>query len=178
MTCIVGVETKDQAILMGDSSATDGWTMRATGLQKVFTAGHYVIGYTTSFRMGQILQYCIDYPKCNDPTLDFMCREFIPAVRAAFKEQGYLQIESSQESGGQFLIACLGKIFKIDSDFQVNQYQDGLYAIGAGAEYALGAMYVSDGQINRAQMGLEAAERFSTRVCGPFIGPIISRRSE
>ena len=60
MTCIIGLAENDRVYIGADSASAEGWTVRATGLSKVFRAGEFVIGYTDSFRMGQILEYHLE----------------------------------------------------------------------------------------------------------------------
>lgn len=57
MTCIVGLVDGDRVILGGDSAGIAGWHLQLRADEKVFRNGPYAIGFTTSFRMGQILRY-------------------------------------------------------------------------------------------------------------------------
>jgi ATP-dependent protease HslVU (ClpYQ) peptidase subunit len=179
MTCIVGIETEQGAWMAGDSAAATGWDIRQTALSKVFTVGQYTIGYTSSFRMGQILQHQVDYPLCDDPSEKFMVTAFVEMVRKALKDFGYAQVNNNQESGGDFLVMVWGRLFHISSDFQVNRYQNGLYAVGCGAPYALGAMFCGHPAIpprTLMRMGLSAAATFSNGVTPPFTEADFSER--
>ena len=60
MTCIVGLEHDGKVYMGGDSAAVGGMDVYPSRIPKVFQAGRYLIGYTTSFRMGQLLQYGLD----------------------------------------------------------------------------------------------------------------------
>ena len=57
MTCIIGLVADGRVYLGGDSAAVHGWTRRRTRLRKVFRKGPFLVGYTTSFRMGQLLEH-------------------------------------------------------------------------------------------------------------------------
>src|SRR3989304_2618340 len=140
MTCIVGIERTGASFIGGDSAVSDTWTVRQSSVRKVFRKGDYTIGYTTSFRMGQILEHMIPFPECKEPTEDFMVRDFVESVRKGFKEFGYAKIESNEETGGQFIVGVQGTIFEIDSDYQVCRHADGLYAVGSGLWFVLWAL--------------------------------------
>lgn len=140
MTCIIGLKHKGQVYMIGDSAA--GYE-RTTQTRKVFTSGKLVIGYTTSFRMGQILQFDENMP---DPKPDqndkYIATDFIPHVRAILKANGFLKVENLVEEGGQFLVGVLGDLYIVHSDFSFHQYAEPFLAIGCGREYALGAMSI------------------------------------
>ena len=62
MTCIVGLVDDGKVYMGGDAASVDGYIVRTSALSKVFRNGPFLIGYSTSWRMGQILQYhlCLD----------------------------------------------------------------------------------------------------------------------
>lgn len=143
MTCIVGLEHEGKVYMGGDSAAVSRWDMTRTRLKKVFRRGTFLVGYTTSFRMGQLLQYRLAVPKREggmDP-LEYMATVFVDAVRACLKEGGVAKIENAVEEGGSFLVGYEGVLYHLESDFQVNYSQDGFMAVGCGAPYALGALH-------------------------------------
>ena len=173
MTCIVGLVQDGKIYLGGDSAATDSWETRASRLKKVFRRGEFLIGYTSSFRMGQILQHHLDVrsKESGEDDEHFMVAGFVEAVRECLKKFAYTKVEHSREEGGTFLVGYNGGLYNVMSDFQVNFYHDAYDAIGGGAQYALGAMRVlgematPEARIYRA---LEAAAYFSNGVCAPF----------
>ena len=177
MTCVVGLAEGGKAYIGADSAAADGWEVRATGLRKVFRrlpsrASHpFVIGYTTSFRMGQILQHHLMVePQKGEPDETYMVCTFVEAVRSCLKDHGFAKVENNVEEGGQFLVGYKGVIYEIASDFQVNHFADGLAVIGCGAAYALGALKALSGlqPERRVALSLEIAAYFSGGVIGPF----------
>lgn len=193
MTCIIGLKSNGKIYMGCDSAAASGWDMRKTTLPKVFIRDGFIIGYTGSFRMGQILQYNLTIPKYTPdilplegdyPTpLEYMVSKFIPEVRMALKENGFTAIKDNQESGGDFLVGFQGQLFKVASDFQVNQFRDDFDAIGCGAPYALGAiqgtLYASGYSVADAnsekiiQHALAVAGYFSNGVAAPYFVHIL-----
>jgi ATP-dependent protease HslVU (ClpYQ) peptidase subunit len=141
MTCIIAVEHEGKVYMGGDSAAAAGWDINEIDFKKVFKSGDFLIGYTTSFRMGQLLEHELSVPKQeNESDMHYMVTKFVPAVRELFKSAGFTKIDSNQETGGLFLIGYKGKVYRIDSDFQVLRHLRGLYAIGCGFAYALGSL--------------------------------------
>lgn len=175
MTCIVGVVHQGVVSLGGDSAGTAGWERTLRRDPKVFHVGEFVIGFTTSFRMGQLLQYSFTPPPI-DAAKDlhaYMVTEFVEAARAVFKEGGFSKSKNEEESAGVFLVGVRGRLFKIDNDYQVGESLDGYDACGCGEGYALGVMHVTRGSVGcstveRLRAALEASAHHNAGVAGPF----------
>ncbi len=144
MTCIVGLEQNGKAFMGGDSASGADNTVRVVLTEKIFRKGQFIIGYTSSFRMGQILHYCVDFPASAVYDESYMVGQFVEAVRKKFKDFGFSKIESNEETGGSFLVGVDGKIWQVESDFQVSRPSDGMSAIGCGSDFALGALKALD----------------------------------
>ena len=177
MTCIVGLTDKNKVYIGGDAASANAYVVRVSAVPKVFRNGPFVIGYTSSWRMGQILQYHlrldgITPPKAGDCLQELMVREFVEGVRQALKEYAYAEEENNRETGGEFLVGYNGHLFHIGDDYQVNETIDGIDACGCGAEVALGALYATrDTKLTpfqRIDNALEAAAHFSKDVRPPF----------
>lgn len=171
MTCIVGLVEDGKVYIGADSAAADGWEVRATLLPKVFRNGELIIGYTTSFRMGQILEhhFAVRSIEEGESLQAYMVKGVAEAARECLKSHGFSKVDSNQESGGQFLIGFRGRLFLMDSDFQVNEFADGMEAIGAGRQYALGVLKVLQGDAHsRIMAALEASAYFCKGVLAPF----------
>ena len=171
MTCIIGLVAEGTIYMGGDSMAAAGWESRVTKLPKVFKRDDFLIGYSTSFRMGQLLQHQLVIPPCGERSvMDYMVTAFVENVRGCLKDHGYTKIENSREEAGEFMVGYGGRLFEVCSDFQVNEYDDSFTAIGCGAPYALGAMKALDDFTPEARIreSLKIAARFSSGVQGPF----------
>ena len=141
MTCIVGLVSKGKVYIGADSLGSDGFTQQVRKESKVFKNGDFLIGCTSSFRMIDILKWKFNPPTVKDDNLHkFMVTEFVDAVRTLFVENGY-NITSDDWRSGCFLVGIRGKLFSIESDFQV--YEQDFYAVGSGAYHALGSLYTS-----------------------------------
>lgn len=172
MTCIVGLAHKGSVYIGADSASVAGWEVRATRLCKAFKHGRFVIGYTDSFRMGQLLQHRLTVePQGKEMNDEYMVNVFAEAVRQCLKDHGYAKIDNNQESGGTFLVGHRGHLYRFGGDFQVNESVDSYDAVGCGADYALGAMYTMDKSMGLRKYilaALQAADHFSGGVRGPF----------
>ena len=171
MTCIIGLAENDKVYIGADSASVEGWTVRATRLPKVFRVGEFVIGYTDSFRMGQILQHHLKVQDQGDESdMEYMVRFFVEAVRGCLKEYGYAKVENNTEEGGTFLVGYKGHLYSVESDFQVNEAADGYAACGCGEKFALGAMKALEHLLPRQRIrrSLEIAAYFSGAVIPPF----------
>src|SRR4051812_20592754 len=107
MTCIVAFKTKKGVIMGADSCAGRGSQAVAVKTAKVSDVGEYLIGYTSSFRMGQILHHAMGAKKHNEKydLTWHLVNVLVPEIREAFRSGGYLQNENGQEKGGEFLLA-------------------------------------------------------------------------
>lgn len=172
MTCIVGIAENGRVYIGGDSAGVAGYSLTVRADRKVFRNGDFVMGFTTSFRMGQLLRYAFSPPKRHpDTDIDkFMVTDFINAVRDCLKSGGYAEKHNDAEQGGTFLVGYAGRLFEVHGDYQVGEATDGFSAVGCGDEIALGALYAAKKQkpTDRLRTALEASERFSAGVRGPF----------
>jgi ATP-dependent protease HslVU (ClpYQ) peptidase subunit len=141
MTAIIGLAENGVVYIGGDSCAGDDWTARSVKHSKVFKMGNFLIGYTDSFRMGQLLEHNLHVtPQGGESDVAYMVKVFAEAVRTCLKNGGYAEVEKSQESGGEFLVGYHGKIYLFQSDFSVLEYIDNFVAVGHGFLQALAVM--------------------------------------
>lgn len=190
MTCIVAMADGQSVIMGGDSAGVDGRDLYLRADAKVFQKGEYLIGFTTSFRMGQILRYETELPEVpENPTPEnlerFFVTDFIPAVRRSFDEHGFAKTarfsapdkpglsEDGQVVGGTFLVGVAGQIFEIRGDYQLGRPVTPYSAVGAGAMVALGTLRALEGVEGltlreRVTRALETAEAYNAGVRGPF----------
>lgn len=172
MTCIVGLVDDGRVWIGGDNAGVDSaGNMTRRAAAKVFRNGPFLIGFTSSFRMGDLLRYSLEVPKRPKGmgVRRFMVTRFIVAVRRCLKDCGYQQVQDAREYGGEFLVGYSGRLFKVCPDYQVGELV-GFGAIGCGLAFACGAMYASQRRPrDRVRVALQAAERFSSGVRGPFV---------
>jgi ATP-dependent protease HslVU (ClpYQ) peptidase subunit len=173
MTAIVGLAQAGSVYIGGDSAGVSGLSLAVRADTKVFRKGRYLFGFTTSFRMGQLIRYSLALPKPKGDLDNFMSTKFIDAVRDCLKAGGWARKENDREEGGTFLVGVDGQLFAVYEDYQVGKAADGFAAVGCGDQIALGALYATAGTDikpgRRIKVALRAAERFSAGVRGPFV---------
>ena len=172
MTCIVGLVHEGVVCIGGDSAGVAGLSLVVRADEKVFRNGDFLMGFTTSFRMGQLLRYKLYPPRRHpdDRVAKYMVVTFTNAVRECLKAGGYASKKDDVESAGTFLVGYQGRLFKIESDYQVGIPEDGYAAVGSGQDIAQGSLFATQGQEPRQRVltALQAAERFNAGVRGPF----------
>lgn len=172
MTCIVGLVHNGRVYMGADSAGVSGLDVIVRSDRKIFRNGPFLMGFTSSFRMGQLLAYKLKVPERREgqDIMEFMVTDFVDAVRTTFKDGGYISTKDSRESGGAFLVGYEGKLFQIECDFQVGECSYQYDACGCGTPYALGSLRNSNDlePRDRLQQALETAAHFSAGVCGPF----------
>lgn len=176
MTVIVGIKHENKVYIGGDSAGVAGLSLTIRADAKVFTksdalGNQFAFGFTSSFRMGQLLRYSLSIPNLM-PTADlerYLNTEFINSVRQTLKDGGYARAKEGEEIGGTFLLAVQARLFKIDSDYQVGEPLQPYDACGCGEDIALGSLFSTQGEpLQRLETALNAASQFSAGVRPPF----------
>lgn len=186
MTCIVGIVNKDGVYIGGDSAAisSEDLSYNIRTDTKVFLKGEFIIGFSTSFRMGQLLRYKFRipaHPKGMD-THQFMATLFIDAVKKCFDDNGYNEMTTGD--GGCIMVGYKGCLFTILPDYQVSQAKENYASLGCGELIALGAMNVLSAlgilekePEKKIEMVLNATVAHSMGVKPPFtIEKILNRK--
>jgi ATP-dependent protease HslVU (ClpYQ) peptidase subunit len=177
VTCIVGLKHGNKIFIGGDRCGAEGYSVMARNESKVFIREDslkrpYLFGYTSSFRMGQLLEFGLKIPDfVYGPLMKYMVSEFMEAVRSCLKDGGFSTIDKNEELGGCFMVACHGTLFRVDSDYQIFRSED-FMAVGCGEKFALGSLYATQEMeldpAFRIQEALDAAEHFSGAVMKPY----------
>ena len=174
MTCIVGLVEDGVVYMGGDSAAVGGLSIETRADPKVFARDGVIVGYTSSFRMGQLLQYALQIPEqsARQNDIAYLVTTFADAVRALYRDRGFMGKANEREDGGTFLLGYRGSLYKIGDDFQIGRVAHPYDAVGCGGDIALGALYATAGcglaPERRIRLALEAACEFSAGVRAPF----------
>jgi ATP-dependent protease HslVU (ClpYQ) peptidase subunit len=140
MTTIIAVEEKTGVTVAADSRVSggplnDGW------VQKIVKNGPFLFAAAGHLRAIQILEYAhLPYPPATnkDNAIDrFVSLELVPAIIEAFTKVD----DSESREGSTFLAVVRGRVYEISGgDGAWLRSDRGLYAIGSGSMYALGAL--------------------------------------
>jgi 20S proteasome alpha/beta subunit len=142
MTCIVAVKHNGKVHLGSESAGASGYLCRSRADAKVFKLKQMIFGFTSSFRMGQILRYSFSIPQKPEKMTDiaFMNTVFLDSLRECLKIKGFCKIENGVESADTFIVGYNGQMYVIHDDYQVEEPFEDYACVGCGAEIALGAL--------------------------------------
>lgn len=175
MTCIVGIQTSSGVWIGGDSAAVAGDSINVRADEKVFFNGEFLFGFCGSFRVGNLIRYAFTPPSqsCDDD-MSFLVNDVVDAMRTLQRDRRAIRRmnEETHESDSSFLVAYKGRLYSIETDYQIAKPLEGYAAIGSGADVAMGALAATEKMRDprkRVLLALEAAARHCTGVRGPFI---------
>ena len=166
MTTIAAIQGPSWAVVGYDAqvSESDGRRYELPGdAAKCFEIGDYIVGVAGDFRVVNVLAHSFsppDPPRAMGPKLDkFMITRFVPSVKRALDNNFYNR--EGKEDGALLVVVVNGVIYEIGPNFDCIRDTNGLYAIGSGGHFALGALSVLDSQgrrtVKRAQEMVSAA---------------------
>lgn len=175
MTAIVGLVCKTGVWLGADRCVSDGaGNVTVVTTSKLFRLGDCLCGTAGDVRTLNIL-HTIDVPRrrARQPVEAYV-QGVLEGIRNALKQFGALKIKDEKHStANALIIATSGRLFGTDGAFAAIEPVTSYYAIGAGAEYALGAIHALTqcGRPREQSMvreALAAAAAFRRDVSPPF----------
>lgn len=149
MTTIVGVQNADGCVIASDSRVADnGKVYSHPEMVKAVERGSYIIGGAGDYRALQVVLHGWSPPlvtaKAKTNLYEFVINKVAPSLKTTLLEAG-VEFNKSPDSDYKFelqlIVGINGTLFEIDSDFAVGMNDTGLYAIGSGGDYALGALH-------------------------------------
>jgi len=177
MTTIVGVQYEDKCVIVADNQVTDDQGRRFIhpDMKKIAERGAFLIAGSGEVSPCDIVQHFWNPPK---PTATdkkdlyhFVITKAMPSMRKCLVENGYDFNEGKgdgKDDGEQrfhFIIAVGGELFDVGDDLSVCRSEENWYAVGSGAPYALGALYMGA----HPEEAVEAAIKFSVYSSGPLL---------
>ena len=173
MTCIVGYVEQNVSWIVGDSAACDATdnTMRVRQDPKVFRNGSMIIGYSGSFRVGQVMRYELKLPSRPNgmEPFEYMVTRFVSTLKKCVEKHGI----SKEMEETQALVGYAGQLFCIESDLQVAMNNNHFEAIGMGRLLAIGSMHTTSKlkieTQKRLLLAITSASEFSHTVSPPFL---------
>jgi ATP-dependent protease HslVU (ClpYQ) peptidase subunit len=152
-----------------DSQVTDGNRKNNhVKMEKISKKNGYLIAGSGDSQPCDVLQHIFVPPvptaKEKEDMYHFMIAKFVPAMRECLEENGYKNDKEDKDSGFNMIIAYNGEVFDIGDDLSVVLNQDGIYGVGAGSPFAIGALYAG-ASVTEA---LEIAAKNDVYTSGPF----------
>ena len=174
MTTIIGIQGLGSCLLAADSQTTSesGRPYVHPDVQKITERGEYLIACSGDADACDIIQHVWQPPK--PPKKDqyrFMVIEVSKSIRECLEENDY-SIDKDDKDAGFFILIALGAvIYEIDQSFNISLRQDGIYGIGSGSAYAMGALYAGV----EWEEALRIAEINDVNTGAPFIHKLQSK---
>jgi ATP-dependent protease HslVU (ClpYQ) peptidase subunit len=171
MTTIIGLQEKDSCLLIADSRVTDdsGRTYSHPRVSKITKRGKFLIAGAGSTQPCDIVQHMWKPPSPTTTQYKdlyhYMIESVVPSIRVALTVNGYQPDKENDDPDFIFLIAIKGTIFEIDETLSVLMRDDGIYGIGSGSAYAVGALQA--GATWRQAMNIAAKNNVFT--APPFV---------
>ena len=142
MTCILATIHNNKVHMIGDMCGSNGFTHKNyTKNVKVFTNKDFLVGYTTCYRMGQILQYSWEPPvKSLDYSDDvYIYKHIVNSLKAVFEANGFGCKNGISFSGGNFLLGWKGRIFEMQDNISILEHEQ-FASVGCGEYFAEASM--------------------------------------
>mgnify|MGYP003585177289 CR=1 FL=1 len=175
MTCIVGVQNGGTVWIGGDSAATDGHLNRTIiSDPKVFVKDGFAFGVCGSPKVLDAIAHIIDLPE-QEGTNDraFLVGIVVPAIREGLKQLDATVQAMTGETcfEGEMLVGYRGKLYTLESNFQLIAAASGTAAIGSGGSIATGSLQATRGKSPKRRIlkALEAATEGNAGVAPPFV---------
>lgn len=140
MTCIVAIAEDNTIHMAGDRMAAGNGDKMLYNRRKVFINGDFVIGYTDSFRLGQLMEFSWKQPDfmAGQSEFEYMCTAVVDSIKKLLTDHGV-----HFGDGENLLIGYGGKLFTIQGDYSVFEY-DGYAAVGCGNVAANASLHTSN----------------------------------
>lgn len=145
MTTIVGVQHEWGCEIVADgmTAVGDDRHFSAPGMEKIVERGPFLLAaaglgpYTEPF-----MAFEPPKPRTTDTLMAFMREKFVPEYRAFLLAQTGKELnnEATDTTVFEGLVAVHGKLFMLSDDGSVLVSHDGVYGLGGGSNFALGAV--------------------------------------
>ena len=148
MTVVVAAPTPDGIVMATDSLTTDGQLALYSASSKLAVSGPYTYGMAGSKRVAQVIRYATAWPDPDTTVLKttgdveaFLVTRVVPAIQQACADAAVLETESGvHRFDAELLLVVANTIAAIDGEGCVHIERAGRWAIGSGAQIALGSL--------------------------------------
>lgn len=169
MTCIIGIETPEGAVLLGDRAVTINTLVLTGATPKIAEHNGLAFGGAGGVTASTALRDIVTRP---DMTFD----RLPAALRTELAERDAIERdhEGKASMDAAFVMLHQGAVYLLCNDFTVSRYANGFVAIGSGALIAIGALAampkcktIKDA-IRRGKRAMKVAAKYMEGVRPPF----------
>jgi ATP-dependent protease HslVU (ClpYQ) peptidase subunit len=175
MTTIVGVQYKDRCVLAADNQVTGdgGRRYNHPEMKKISQRGAFLIAGSGEVMPCDVVQHMWVPPKLTakdgEDIYHFMITKAMPSLRKCLTDNGYDFNEGkgdgkAEENRFSFILAVGGELFDVADDLSVIRSGDGIYGVGSGSSYAVGALHAGA----KPSEAIEIASRLDVNTSGPI----------
>jgi ATP-dependent protease HslVU (ClpYQ) peptidase subunit len=147
MTTIVGIQHENKCVIFSDNQTTggDGRKFNHAKMVKISKRGDFLIGGSGEAMPCDVAQHIWEPPTPTTKDLrdpyHFMISKVVPSLRKCLVDNGFnFDEDADGETRFDFLIAVAGHLFSVADDLSVGMRDDGIYGVGSGSKYAIGAI--------------------------------------
>ena len=170
MTTVIAIQHSDGVEMIADSQInSNGKPYFHSDMVKIVERNKYLIGVAGRVVALQAIQNSWNPPALSSAykgsTYNFVITKIVSSLKM-FIDESKMFTDKEKEDGDLFsiLIAIKGDVFEIDEDYSVARRSDGIYAIGSGADFALGALMAGATSIR----AMEIASSLDVNTSYPF----------
>jgi ATP-dependent protease HslVU (ClpYQ) peptidase subunit len=171
MTTVIAIQNNQGVEMIADSQINaNGKPYFHSDMVKIVERNKYLIGIAGRVIALQAIQNNWNPPALTatykDSLYKFVITKIVPSLKM-FIDDSKIFTDKEKEEGELFsvLIAMRGEVFEIDEDYSVSRREDGVYAIGSGADFALGALMAGAD----IQSAMHIAATLDVNTHAPFI---------
>ena len=171
MTTVIAIQHDDGVEMIADSQInSSGKPYFHEDMVKIVDRNKYLLGVAGRVIALQAIQNSWNPPALSSAykgsIYNFVITKIVPSLKM-FIDESKMFSDKEKEEGELFsiLLAIKGEVFEIDEDYSVARRSDGIYAIGSGADFALGALMAG----SSTQHAMEIAASFDLNTHAPFI---------
>lgn len=141
MTTIVAVQGGSVATIGAESYTTYGdRPFFHKDVKKIVRSGKWLIAAAGDANACDLITnvWKPPTPRGSKSLHDFVATSVMKSLRKMLADNNYTQ--QPKDDGFDLLLACNGEVFQITNDFTLLRSGTGIYGIGSGADYAVGAL--------------------------------------
>lgn len=165
MTTIIGMQWPWGCEIAADGrTSDDGRPFNGRSMVKVVAKGEYLLAAAGNGGACDYITHAWRPPAYKGGDVyEFLVAHFSPTLQKALNTNGFSG-KNDDDTGAPMLVAVAGEVYQLASDGTVMEDADGLYGIGTGAPYAIGAIEAGA----ELEEALRIAERFDIYTGEPF----------
>lgn len=167
MTTIIGIQENDRALILADAlTSNDGRPFTGPSIRKIVTRGEYLLAAAGAGGTCDFINHVWKPPhyRHSSEVYEFLASTVVPSLIKGLKANDLMANEKEENTTWQLMLALDGQVFQIEADGTVLQDVSGLYGIGTGAAYALGALQAGATE----QEAMQIASMFDIYTRPPF----------